>query len=201
MVTTEKLSTSELCDILNITRTWIYTHMRSLGKAATPEDVSENPGYRNKVLYDVKDVLEFIYIHGDFTRQTEFEDMKKHAITEQRFADTMNKIKQEPARRRAALYKDFLEKSYVYDFIPYGENGTGRRLYPWVVVEYVITDLKELKTIKQLGSDLGYNNTEAVYRHIFRNGMIRVNVFGRSWYVQPLIPKCGVLVPAKEKNI
>lgn len=195
------MNTSELRQVLGVSRGWINTHLRHLGGEVMQD------GNKRAVPYDYKEVLAWANENAVFTRQVVPLDLTKYAaedeVEEKMDAiDNMpkNTIAQQEAREEA--YDAFLQKilpEEIYESVSSGWGRRNRGLLPWERIEYEIEELDELCSIRDLMRHWGYRNEEMAYREIFALCMVRCEVKGRVWFIYPRegMPKYGIQIPVK----
>ena len=178
----EKLTTMQLCEMLDVSRAWVNTHLRELGGA--PEYVDDDSRVR-AVMYPKADVIKWLNDHARCSCQTKQLCLLDYA-TEDEIQTVMVHI-------RNKTYEDGIPRNpfkwALFELLPpkiYEQmepiSPRHRGLIPWVDVECKITSLEQLHSIRSLS---GNASPELGYRQAYLDCMIRFEVDGRRWFIEP----------------
>ena len=177
----KKLTTMELCNILDISRSWVNTHLRELGGA--PEYIDENSRVR-AVMYPEADVIKWLNDHARCSCQTKQLCLLDYATEEQ--------IEAVMAQVRTKTEEDGIPRNpfswAMFELLPpeiFEEAALimprRRGLIPWVEVDCKITSLEQLHSIRSLAKNA---SPELGYRQAYLDCMIRFEVDGRRWFIE-----------------
>lgn len=171
------LSTSQVCEYLGVSRSWVNNHLRKIG-FKDPDIESDKANIRT-VYYNICDIIEWFNKKATFTRQTKFIDLTDYV------AET------------EILSENFLMPLNIHNACSRVHERFRGELN-WVSVNYNIKSIDEIKALSTIQENNGYNNNEMAYRYIFNSGMIKAEICGRKWYINAPEKnlKHPVLVPA-----
>lgn len=196
------LSTTEVCAKLGVSRAWVNNHIRLLG-GVEPPDLRERSNKRT-IYYDEDELLYWANSVAIFSRQTIRMDLCDFT-PEKRVQKRLIELTKMPTntspekKRRDAAYQKFLEEVLPEDLIEAHNRVHPRKrgFLPWVTVDHSIERLEDLYSMKDLKAAWGYQSAEMVYRDIFMNAMIRVELCGRCWYTKAPgpAPKVPIIFP------
>lgn len=186
----EVLSTKDVCDILGVSRAWVNTYLRQLGGAVVPENEENSFANARTVYYNESDLLTWLNQHAVCSRQTMWLNLQNY-LPESELKKRVKKINRMPVAtfeervNRMAAERNLLEEILPADLLTHVDKVHPRQrgLLPWVPVDHRVSEIDELCTMKQLMKNFGHRSQEMMYRKIFSDGMIRVEVHGRTWYV------------------
>lgn len=175
------LSTSELSQLLGISRNWINRYLRHLGQQR-PLKIDDKVNSRT-VYYGKGDILAYLNAHATFFRQTEWFDLRECDVDEQWLRDLWKSMKELPEEDRAIVYKRTLNRIIPKDIYLIDEPGYAARqrgFFPWRRAECQIKALEDLSTMERMR---GGKSSELVYRDNFKYARVRVMVHGRIWFM------------------
>lgn len=192
------LSTSELCEKLKVSRDWVNRHLRHLGNVQTTDN-----GIR-MVMYDEQAVINHLNSIATFSRQTIHLDLSQFANANEleqwnlQLQELRNKNKKtiNDFEKIGEIYSEFLKKILPPSYLEQHQliDTRNRGILPWVAVQEQINSLDELQSIKQLQRG---KSTELAYREIYKQAMIRVEIFGRHFFLaDPNKYQYSILMPA-----
>ena len=177
----EKLSTMALCDKLDISRSWVNTHLRELGGA--PEYVDDDSRVR-AVMYPKADVIKWLNDHARCSCQTKQLCLLDYA-TEDEIQAVMARVKEK--NKEDGMPRNPFQWA-LFELLPqeiFEEAALilprKRGLIPWVEVDCKITSLEQLHSIRSLS---GNASPELGYRQAYKDSMIRFEVDGRCWFIE-----------------
>lgn len=192
------ITTSNVMKILKVSRSWVNMHLRQLG---TEEPETDGTGKRF-VMYDEEKLLEWFNANAKFSRQTKlfnFYDFT-NVFSREGLDQALEKINKLDIRDRDFAYYEFIpnvldqEQAAEYAKV----HMKHRKLLDFVDVDMKLTMnefLWHLQTAKELA---GEQSIEMAYRQIYCRGMIKIELFGRSWFIIPRDEwyEYNVLMPA-----
>lgn len=194
------ITTAKVMEILKVSRSWVNMHLRR--QLGTEEPETDGMG-RRFVMYDEEKLLEWFNTNAKFSRQTKlfnFYDFT-NVFSREGLDQALEKInKLENADAREFAYSQFipnvLDKEQAAE---YAKVLVKHRK----VLDFVDVDMKlnmdeflwHLQTAKGIAGD---QSIEMAYRHIYSRGMIKIELFGRSWFIVPRDEwyEYNVLMPA-----
>lgn len=190
------LSTAELCDLLDVSRSWVNRNLRHLGY----KGIDQSRGYKdlNAVFYDAESVLKWFNEHAVFSRQSILADWAEYTEEEEldrRFEKVLKmprgtyEEKMEAAAEEARIYQELLPEAVRERVITLYDKRMGRKAIPWVRVEYAAQRLQDVFSVKEIMIANGWRSNELVYRYMISAGYIRAKIDGRSWFIAPEQPR------------
>ena len=187
-----KLTSSELYDTLGVSREWVRNHCRHLGEKGT-----DSSGYT--VYYEEDQVVAWLNANAKFSRQTKLVDASQYLpedalnyLVQIRNQTSSYEIKHRNILHLIAYHDNLYEMAKQYSEVNHRKRGH----LPWVEVSYTIKSLNEISTMKQIKEKKQFRSDEMAARDIFLNGMIRMEVQGRVWYVEQIDrPKYFIEMP------
>lgn len=199
------MTTMELCEKLGVSRSWVNTHLRELG--TTPEFVEEASCIRS-VLYSEEKVVEWLNSHAVCSVQTQRISALDYATADEIEAYCREiEAKAEAERTENKCSVQFDLDMVLAQFLPshlylsiFLIDPRKRGQIPWVPVDRKIQSLDELQSVKDLA---GGGSPELAYRYAYSAGLIRYEVDGRKWFVDPDNPETrewSVLVPYQQQR-
>lgn len=184
------LETNTLCSTLHVSRSWVNTYLRSLGKKLPSRD----PYRPNVIWYDPTEVLSWFQQHASFSRQTETIDLLDYGVDKEEYLKLRSAL-EEPGtvavqEERGERYENYLKSVLPADIYNRSHLSFRRRgEVEWVPVCLFLKSLDSLKTIRDIMAQNGYRNEEMAYRDVFLGSMIRVSVAGRTWFLEEKKPE------------
>lgn len=194
------LETSTLCSTLHVSRSWVNTHLRDLGKKIPSID----PHRPSVIWYEPTEVLSWIQQHASFSRQTVLIDLVDYGVDKKEFLKLRRDL-DEPGtiadqETRGERYENYL-KSVLPDDIYNRSHLSVRHRgdVEWAPVCFFLKSLESLQTIRDIMAKNDYRSEELAYRDIFLRSMIKVSVAGRTWFVTEKQQECELPVVIRAK--
>lgn len=188
------LTTRDVMRELDVSRAWINDHIRHLGKARIPGNVS--------IFYNEEDIVEWFNENAQFDRQTYFLDFCDY-MPQEKAAYVAGILDSEPQKTEwdKMKYRETVQK-VLSEFISKDAGAYSRMIAerdrgntPWIPVNHKITHLKQLTTMKKMKDRVGPNSSELIYRELYMGGRIRCRVKGRTFFTSVARPKYCILMP------